>query len=97
MVSDPYNYLLPAPDIIRLQRIQNEKAEELHQRSRFQNLTIQGALEEMLQTVRWLLEDFVNMPKKNLIDAFTQHQRLRGLGLLFMFLSSLMLVVDALG
>jgi hypothetical protein len=86
--------MLPAKDVIQIQDEQNRILKEQHQASRIKNMSIRGCIDEGTDALRWLLEDAMHDP--NALESIQEGQRLRGLGILCVVASAILLVVYAL-
>lgn len=97
-VGSPYNRLMKSNDILRIQKRQNRLLEREHETSRLRNITLVGALTEAVDTLQFLLGSFMHMRGKNvdILSAFAEKQRLRGLGFLLMGVAIALLLVDSL-
>lgn len=96
-VASPYNRLLPAEDIMRLQLLHNNALAETHEASRMKNLSVRRAIQEGSDALRWLLEDAMHLPPgESLLASLTEGTRMRGLGILIVAFAVVCLAVDAL-
>lgn len=86
--------MLPAKDVIRIQEEENRILKEQHEASRIRNMSLRGCIDEGSDALRWLLEDA--MHDKNALESIQQGQRLRGLGILCITVSAVLLLVYAL-
>lgn len=86
--------MLPAKDVIRIQEEENRILKEQHDVSRIRNMSLRSCIDEGSDALRWLLEDA--MHDKNALESIQQGQRLRGLGILCILGSAILLAVYAL-
>jgi hypothetical protein len=86
--------LLPPEDIMRIQDRQNRELEKAYRDARIESMTLRGAVAESVEAGRWFLDESVHgFSDTDLRTELTMQNRLRGLGLLLIFVASTMLVV----
>jgi hypothetical protein len=91
MVASPYDRMIPPEDIMRHQELENAERERLHRESRLKNLTLRKAVQEASEAMSWLLEESMHAPA-----SIVRGLRLRGVGILLVFLASVLLLIDTL-
>lgn len=91
MEQDPYFRMLSPEDIMRQQEVENAERERLHRESRLRNLTPRKALGEASEALAWLMDESMHAPA-----SVVQGLRLRGMGILLIFVASILLFVDTL-
>jgi hypothetical protein len=90
-MGDPYDRMLSPEDIMRHQEIENAERERLHHESRLRNLTLRKAVQEASEAMTWILDESMHAPA-----TIVTGLRLRGMGILLVFLASILLLIDAL-
>lgn len=93
-MASPYNRLLPAEDIMRLQILRNAELEKAHTESKLKYLTLRRAIEEASEALRWLLEEFMHGAQP--LSSLAEGTRLRGLGILCIAAAVVLIAVDTL-
>lgn len=91
MTEDPYFRMLSPEDIMRRQELENAERERLHRESRLRSLTLRKAVREASEAMTWLLEESMHAPA-----SIVQGLRLRGTGILLVFVASVLLLIDTL-
>jgi len=86
-----YDRMIPPEDIMRHQELENADRERLHRESRLRNLTLRKAAQEASEAMTWLLEESMHAPA-----SIVRGLRLRGMGILLIFVASVLLLIDAL-
>ena len=89
--QDPYFRMLSPEDIMRHQEVENAERERLHRESRLRNMTLRKAVREASEAMTWLLDESMHAPA-----TVAQGLRLRGIGILLVFVASVLLLVDSL-
>jgi hypothetical protein len=91
MADSPYAHMIPPEDIMRHQELENAEGERLHRESRLKNLTLRKAVQEASDALYWLLDESMHSP-----TSIAKGLRLRGTGLLLVFVASILLLIDTL-
>jgi len=89
--GDPYFHMISPEDIMRHQEVENAERERLHRESRLRSLTLRKAVREASEAMTWLMDESMHAPA-----TIAQGLRLRGIGLLLIFIASALLLVDTL-
>ena len=76
----------------KLSEKENEKIEEEIYNKKYLNLNLQDLYQNFMQTMIDILDDF--MKKKPLLEIFTKEDRLFYLGILVMFVSFCLYLID---
>lgn len=83
--------MLSPEDIMRHQEVENAEWERLHRESRLRNLTLRKAAREASEALTWLMDESMHAPA-----SVVKGLRLRGIGILLVFVASMLLLVDTL-
>lgn len=90
-MAGPYDRMIPPEDIMRRQEIENAELERLHRESRLRSLTPRKAIQEASEALTWLMEESMHAPA-----SIVRGLRLRGMGILLVFVASVLLLIDTL-
>lgn len=88
--------LVPSADIISMQNEKNREMSENYESSKLQNITLDAAIKDMGDATKGILDDLLGSGESlGLWDIVSKDNRLRGLGMIFMLTSSVVLLIRA--
>lgn len=88
--------LVPSADIIASQKDKNKKMQEDYEASKLQNITLETAIKDMGDATKGILDDILGgSDDLGLWEIIKKDNRLRGLGMIFIVLSSTVLLIKA--
>lgn len=88
--------LVPSADIIAMQKEKNKEMEEEYEASKIKNITLETAIKDIGDAVKGILEGILGNGEEEALglwEIFSKDNRLRGLGLLFILISSVVLFI----
>ena len=92
------NNLANPADVKKLQDQVNALAEKRYKESTWRGLTLRLAVSDMSEAITGIIGDiYKNNGKVGVKDLFTKNNRLRGLGLLFILISTVSILLVTLG
>jgi hypothetical protein len=90
------NGLVPSADIIENQKEMNKQMDADYEGSKLQNITLDAAIKDMTDATKGILDDILGSGQSlGLWEIISKDNRLRGLGMVFILISSIVLLIRA--